>query len=342
MHWPLQRARQVSISYCNIFHSLTSVAGLIPSVGTSLSVFARKRAGPLMIGALVFSLLPLPPSYGLGTSGTATFAPLAPLVILTATGLVIIIWWILRALILLYGGITAVLSIPYSLVGRSASYPPVHERRSRRAAILSYSVITLVVFLLVPWQVAFLGCWLLHFQTVASSTPPGHARSRSDPPTNIALSIMSSSSLYPPRPSSPPSSTSNSTSPYNPTHLHQHILLLLTMLLPLAASVLAVWARTLITAGLSTPFDGDHNVLYALPFLLLVDAASWTSTSSTANILLHMHHFEREKLSTRWAFALLAAVCFVFGARKTYLIFEFASIAVGLLVLVRVVPRYVT
>lgn len=50
----------------------------------------------------------------------------------------------------------------------------------------------------------------------------------------------------------------------------------MTWLLPLAAPVLAVWVRTLLTAGLTTPFDGDHNFLAVVPFLVLTDFASWT------------------------------------------------------------------
>lgn len=52
---------------------------------------------------------------------------------------------------------------------------------------------------------------------------------------------------------------------------NEHLLLLMTWLLPLAAPVLAVWVRTLMTAGYTTPFDGDHNVLYVAPFLILVE-----------------------------------------------------------------------
>ena len=55
-----------------------------------------------------------------------------------------------------------------------------------------------------------------------------------------------------------------------------HLLLLMTWLLPLTAPVLAVWVRTLLTAGYTTPFDGDHNFLAVLPFLILTDFASWT------------------------------------------------------------------
>lgn len=50
-----------------------------------------------------------------------------------------------------------------------------------------------------------------------------------------------------------------------------HILLLMTWLLPLVAPVLAVWVRTVQTAGYTTPFNGDHNVFKVAPVLVLVD-----------------------------------------------------------------------
>ena len=49
--------------------------------------------------------------------------------------------------------------------------------------------------------------------------------------------------------------------------------------LTLTAPVLAVWRRTLATAGLGATVPtagGDHNVLSVAPYLVLVDFASWT------------------------------------------------------------------
>lgn len=57
------------------------------------------------------------------------------------------------------------------------------------------------------------------------------------------------------------------------------MLLFLTWLLPLAAPVLAVWVRTLATAGpvaLDSIGTGDHNFLSVAPYLILVEYASWT------------------------------------------------------------------
>lgn len=58
---------------------------------------------------------------------------------------------------------------------------------------------------------------------------------------------------------------------------HNHNLLLLlwmTWLLPLVAPVLAVWVRTLITAGIAVPFESDHNFLNVAPFVILVEFLS--------------------------------------------------------------------
>jgi len=60
-------------------------------------------------------------------------------------------------------------------------------------------------------------------------------------------------------------------------HHNKHLLLLMTWLLPLVVPTLAVWVRTLATAGLTTPFDGDHFFPKVAPFLVLVDFASWTT-----------------------------------------------------------------
>lgn len=57
----------------------------------------------------------------------------------------------------------------------------------------------------------------------------------------------------------------------NAYNQNTHMLLFMTWLLPLAAPVLVVWVRTIQTAGYTMPFNGDHNVFKAAPFLMLVD-----------------------------------------------------------------------
>jgi GPI inositol-deacylase len=159
--------------------------------------------------------------------------------------------------------------------------------------------ISLLVFLFVPWQVAFIGCWLIHLHTCASSAHvhrkpyPGSVPSLKSTPTEslplreyfgsreedthdnginhiepsdapeiqdvrrdqdfaLATDVLDANEVY---------------------HENTHILLLMTWLLPLTMPVLAVWVRTLMTAGYTTPFNGDHNVFKVAPFLVLADCA---------------------------------------------------------------------
>jgi len=105
-------------------------------------------------------------------------------------------------------------------------------------------------------------------------------------------------------------------------------------LLPLTAPVLAVWVRTLLTAGLTTPFDGDHNFLGVLPFLVLTDFASWTPGR-----LFERPRFET-RLSLRWLFALLAASAFIFGSRKAYVVLDVARGVLWVILICRIGGRY--
>lgn len=137
----------------------------------------------------------------------------------------------------------------------------------------SMGLIFLVIFVLVPWQVAFLGCWLIHFFTCAASLVDLTRFEQQHPTGAEAIPLVP---VFP-RPD-PQSEAERSPSPHSTlvqvVNAHLHLLLFMTWLLPLAAPVLAVWVRTLATAGLTTPFDGDHNFLYVAPYLALVEALS--------------------------------------------------------------------
>ena len=126
-------------------------------------------------------------------------------------------------------------------------------------------LILLLVAIILPWQVAFLGCWIIHLVTCA---------------TTYITPAASGEATTPPRSLSP--ARKSSTLPQESQHEADHVLLLLTWLLPLAAPVLAVWARTLATAGpvaIDSIYTGDHNFLSIAPYLILVDFASWTRDS---------------------------------------------------------------
>jgi glycosylphosphatidylinositol deacylase len=227
--WPALVASAVGVA------ALVLAAGLAAPapqpVGASLRAL---RLAPLLLAALGTALLPLPIALALGTGGAPLFAPLAPAVVLCGAGLVVLSAHALAGLLAVYRA--ALRPAP----------PQPERRRAGRTALVSAALVALVVLLLVPWQVAFVGCWLLLFHATAAAAAAG--------------------------------------APY----VHEHVLLLLTWLLPLAAPVLAVWARTLVTAGYTTPFGADHNVLYALPFLVLADALS---APAGAALLLTRHPY---------------------------------------------------
>ncbi|KAH9019092.1 PGAP1-like protein-domain-containing protein [Lactarius hengduanensis] len=263
----------------------------MPSVSESLSVFTRATLPRLLGATLAISLLPLPRDYVLGNGGEIVFAPLAPLVLLIATGLVTVSWWVL-----------CITMWPIRKAGRA-------DAGITRNTVLSMLLVLLLVALLVPWQVAFLGCWSIHLVTCATHVPapPGdaptpHPRSRSPTPDH--------------RPAIPPVPRSQRSAV---PHDAEHALLLLTWLLPLAAPVLAAPA--------------DHGVWSVAPYLVLVDFASWTRDAL----------FQRDRVeivSARWGLLPPAVVAFLRGARHTYEVFDCVWGAVTVLVVLRVGPRY--
>lgn len=155
---------------------------------------------------------------------------------------------------------------------------PGREREGQavgRSTILSMCIIFTLIFLFVPWQVAYLGCWVYQFLTCAAGerapTFSGRDRVEHHPLVDRSMPAEGVDGVH-------PSQADNRIAIQRDNYrLNCHILLFMTWLLPLAAPVLAVWVRTLLTAGLTTPFDGDHFFLNVAPFLVLVDFSSWTS-----------------------------------------------------------------
>jgi glycosylphosphatidylinositol deacylase len=120
-------------------------------------------------------------------------------------------------------------------------------------------LIWLLVAVIVPWQVAFLVCWIIHLVTCATYIAP----TSGDVQTPVRSLFVRNS------PAPPPASRSDA----------DHVLLLLTWLLPLTVPVLAVWVRTLVNAGpiaLGSVGIGDHNFLSVAPYVILVEYASRT------------------------------------------------------------------
>lgn len=118
--------------------------------------------------------------------------------------------------------------------------------RLRVRDLWSLGFILFLVATVIPFQVAFLVCFLIHLSTCAAQAPSSSSNSSGTPGKND----MPAQKV--------------------------HFLLLLFWLLPFTAPVLAVWARTLLTAGLTTPFDGDHNIAAIASFLLYTNLAATT------------------------------------------------------------------
>ncbi|KAJ3740976.1 PGAP1-like protein-domain-containing protein [Lentinula detonsa] len=293
----------------------------VPPVSRSLTEFARRRLLKLLLASYLLSLLPLPDYLFIGMKGEWLYAPIAPLLLLIASGLVCVSWMVLVVTMWPIGKISYIFSARQREEIVSA----------RRSTVISICFIFALIFFLVPWQVAYLCCWLIHLQSCASDR-----FASPEPVTQVSTAIPLLSRLD----ESPSGSRGGSEQPsrnkhlINNSHHKAHLLLLMTWLLPLAAPVLVVWVRTLVTAGLSTPFDGDHFFLNVAPFMILVDFSSWTSKP-----LLQKHSVENY-ISASWSLWVVSAIAFFIGPRKTYYVFDVARLAIGVLVCVRIGPRY--
>ncbi|KAI0650404.1 GPI-inositol-deacylase [Trametes meyenii] len=307
----------------------------IPDVKSSLQFFARRRLPWLVPLSFVISLLPLRAGLWLGNRGDPAFAPLGAILLCIAFGFVCILWWLLVALLW-------PLQFVLRRFGRSRE-----DATSRRpaTAMVSMALIFLVIFVLVPWQVAFLGCWLIHFYTSATSLAELSLAQYQNPTGTETVPLAPLSSEAELEPTTQLSQGhSDRQGPSNVTRLplqqytnvYLHLLLFMTLLLPLTAPVLAVWVRTLATAGLTTPFDGDHNFLYVAPFLVLVEALSGHDAGRYVKALGE----GTERVPPRWGMVALAGVAFFAGPRTTYFVFETASVALGWAVMRRIVPLY--
>ncbi|KAI0080840.1 PGAP1-domain-containing protein [Panus rudis PR-1116 ss-1] len=342
----------------------------LPTLTTTLTTFTKHNLPLLTLLFLLTSFLPFPPTLWLGTSGELIFAPLAPVLLLVVVGLVGVSWGVLRVLLVLVRCVLRVMR----LSGRnptptpSSAFIPIPPPAppSRKTIIISMGITSLVVFLVVPWQVAFLGCWIYQIFICATAVPipiPTSAsalvsieeeeeeeeeemqRQRQTGDVDVIPLLATPSHEDDASPSTdyyPPTNPSLSPSRTSTTYLHQYqqlehynrsneyLLLLMTWLFPLAAPVLAVWVRTLFTAGYTTPFDGDHNFMYVAPFVALLELGP-----------LHAGLFAKRcvrGISVSWVFVLLAVVAFMFGPKRTYIVFDAASVALGIVLLVELVP----
>ncbi|KAH7918352.1 PGAP1-domain-containing protein [Leucogyrophana mollusca] len=314
----------------------------IPSVQQSLSAFAVRTLPKLLPVSFMVALISFESDYYLGTEGEPAFAIITPLLLLGATGLVCVSWWLLAASLWLLSRVGRILF--GSRRRQDAGY--------RRGTLVSMVLLLVLIFVLIPWQVAFLGCWIIQFQTCISDARtyfyPGTTPTVSNTPiTSIPLLDRSArneeldedegGSVEPQTLQSAEAITSRlvSVDAYNQ---NTHILLLMAWLLPFAAPVLLVWVRTLLTAGFTAPFNGDHNFLKVAPFLVLVDHVS----RGGASIVQQSKGSNFPTLSMRWGFLAVAGVATLLGGRQAYRVYDAVNGFVAGTILVRVALRYAT
>ena len=75
----------------------------MPTVGQSLELYGHYLFRYLLPCSLVLAFIPLPPSLYVGNRGTPSLVAIAPLILLVASGLVCVLWWILSILLMITG-----------------------------------------------------------------------------------------------------------------------------------------------------------------------------------------------------------------------------------------------
>ncbi|TFK25932.1 GPI-inositol-deacylase [Coprinopsis marcescibilis] len=314
-YWTSVLAWAVGVVALNMFYSLDS-HGHIEPVSTALERFTTGLLPRLVLSSFFFSFVPLPASLFLGNDGHGWFSVVAPLIMVISTGLVILMWWILSVVVYLLPKVFC--------IGKQRK---IDTTMVSNNTLASMGVLLLAILLFIPWQVAFLGCWVYHFHTCAVHGQPMESE---NPPrrSNDNYSMNGDAREKPDK------TEISKIERQNNQNLNMHILLLMTWLLPLVAPTLAVWVRTLITAGFTTAFDGDHNFLNVAPFLILVDFASWTQTR-----LFDASPFE-EWIPARWLFAAVGGIAFIFGSRTPYAMFRATTVVLGIFVCTKIGRRY--
>ncbi|KAH9482359.1 GPI inositol-deacylase [Psilocybe cubensis] len=293
--------------------------GLIPGIGESISLYTRLLFRFLLPGSFFLATLPLPVMLYLGNNGTFFLTLLAPLLLFVASGTVCVSWWLLCVLLAITGKVGVFV---FGSRRENVGVPG--------TTLLSLAIICAAIFLFIPWQVAYLGCWVLHLYTCASLIQQqANLEHHTDAVPLVDRSGRQDAIEYQGDRTLDLRQKKN-----NNLNLNIHILLLMTWLLPLTAPVLAVWVRTLLSAGYTTPFDGDHNFVAVLPFLMFADFAS-----RTPGQIFDRRSFER-RVSFRWLFVALAGTAFLFGSRRPYLILDCGRIVVWILVICKIGPRY--
>ena len=80
-----------------------SWTAIMPTVGQSLELYGHYFFRYLHPCSLVLAFVPLPPSLYVGNRGAPSLVAIAPLILLVASGLVCVLWWILSILLMITG-----------------------------------------------------------------------------------------------------------------------------------------------------------------------------------------------------------------------------------------------
>ncbi|KAG8696279.1 GPI inositol deacylase [Ceratobasidium sp. 394] len=263
-----------------------------PTLQQSFEQIVQRFAIPALGCITILAILPLPPSFILGLGGEPLFLALAPITVCIAAATVGCSCHLLDAVQWILGQLSR------TFVGISAN-ADARRHSFTRSSLVFYMLLAALVIVFIPYQVAYLVAFLLHLWGCSVMKTQLKRQAR-DP--NLASEHAQAS----------------------------HLLLLLFWLLPLVAPVLIVWARTLINAGITTPFDGDHNILNIAFIVMCVELGG--SRSPTKSTGLH-----RTSLALSYLFLGLIAV--VLGARYTYLLYFFFNACCVCFMVGTVVPE---
>lgn len=211
-------------------------SGVFPNFGVALSLFLRKYSAWIAIALLASSFFPASEKLLLGNGGVKMLSPIALPVFFLACGLVSFSW-VLVDLFLSTATFT-------NHRADSTDNFGVDRTRSLRRSLLHIAVVSTLIWIIIPYQVVFLICFIIHWITCWSSY-----RKSDDCKSSKEKNA-------------------------NAFNQNAHVLMLLLWLLPIKAPSLAVWVRTIATARSISLFDSDHWPHPVLPFLILTEFAN--------------------------------------------------------------------
>ncbi|KAG8693366.1 GPI inositol deacylase, partial [Ceratobasidium sp. 395] len=237
--WRLSAGRAASRLWAGVFaYAVGIAAGMnalawyswdgsrqYPTMQYCFEQLVQRFAIPALVGVTILAILPLPFSLILGFGGEPLFFALAPITLYVAGATVGCSCYLLDAIQWALGQVARTSAI--FVTSADVDTPRYSFTRSSMAF---YAILAALVIVFVPYQVAYLVAFILHLWSCSVMKTQLKRQSR-----DINLASLHAQA--------------------------SHLLLLLFWLLPLIMPVLIVWARTLINAGITTPFDGDHNIL---------------------------------------------------------------------------------